>query len=506
VTPAARGGGRDGAGRSGPGALVVVDDPRDWALDVPGVEVVDARRYLTDHSLAERRRAKVFNLCRSYRYQTLGYYVSLLAAARGHRPLPSINTLQDLKSVGLVRGMSSDLDEHLQQCLAPLQSDRFTLSIYFGRNMAARYERLARQLFNLFPSPLLRAQFARGDSWTLQSLRPIAAKDIPASHLDFVRDSAERYFAGHGARHRARSTARYDLAVLLRPDDPEPPSNARAIRKFTRAAESLGLRTTIIERQDQGRIAEFDALFIRETTAVAHHTYRIAARAESEGLVVIDDPRSIIRCANKVFLEELLDRHDIARPKTLIVHEDNTERVAEELGLPCVLKKPDSSFSEGVIKVDDPTELAAGCERMLETSDLFVAQEFVKTDFDWRVGVLDRQPLWVCRYAMALDHWQIINRDRTDEDRYGEFETMSVAAAPPQVVAAAVKAANAIGDGLYGVDLKQVGRRVIVMEVNDNPNLDAGVEDQVLGDEVYARIMRVFLARLERRGARWGRP
>ena len=44
----------------------------------------------------------------------------------------------------------------------------------------------------------------------------------------------------------------------------------------------------------------------------------------------------------------------------------------------------------------------------------------------------------------------------------------------------ALKAANLIGDGFYGVDLKQVGNRYYVMEVNDNPNVDAGNEDGVL--------------------------
>ena len=38
-----------------------------------------------------------------------------------------------------------------------------------------------------------------------------------------------------------------------------------------------------------------------------------------------------------------------------------------------------------------------------------------------------------------------------------------------------------------------------VIEVNDNPNIDAGIEDHVLGDELYERIMRVFVDRLDER-------
>ena len=39
------------------------------------------------------------------------------------------------------------------------------------------------------------------------------------------------------------------------------------------------------------------------------------------------------------------------------------------------------------------------------------------------------------------------------------------------------------------------------MEVNENPNVEAGVEDIVLKDELYRRVMSVFLERIERRKA-----
>ncbi len=77
--------------------------------------------------------------------------------------------------------------------------------------------------------------------------------------------------------------------------------------------------------------------------------------------------------------------------------------------------------------------------------------------------------------------------------------------APPEVVQLAVDTARLIGNGLYGVDLKQAGDRVLVIEVNDNPNLDAGTEDAVLGDELYRRVLQAFIQRLElkHRGQAW---
>ena len=138
--------------------LIVVNDPKQWPFEIPEVQVVDARSYLTRPEFSDLRTAKVFNLCRSYRYQTVGYYVSLLAEARGHKPLPNVSTLQDLNSQVMMRLVTNELDELIQKSLSRIHSDKFTLSIYFGQNMAKRYARLSLQLFNIFQSPLLRAQ------------------------------------------------------------------------------------------------------------------------------------------------------------------------------------------------------------------------------------------------------------------------------------------------------------------------------------------------------------
>ncbi|MEC9255125.1 MAG: RimK family alpha-L-glutamate ligase, partial [Pseudomonadota bacterium] len=53
------------------------------------------------------------------------------------------------------------------------------------------------------------------------------------------------------------------------------------------------------------------------------------------------------------------------------------------------------------------------------------------------------------------------------------------------------------GDGFYGVDLKSSGDRVVVIEVNDNPSIDKGVEDLNEGTALYQKIMQTFLARLD---------
>lgn len=481
--------------------LLVVERIEDWPLDVPGVTVVPAREYLTGARFVTGRH-HLFNLCRSYRYQSLGYYVSLLAEARGHRPLPSVGTMQDLKSRSLVRLISEELDALIQRSLAPLASDSFTLSIYFSHNVAKRYRRLCLALFNLFPAPLLRATFVRRDKvWQISSLRPIAAKDIPPEHQPFVVEAAAEHFTRRRGSGPKRAPWRYDLAILVDPAEREPPSDERALQRFVRAAQALGVRTELVTRDDLGRLAEFDALFLRATTRVDDYTYRFSRRATAEGLVVIDDPESILRCTNKVYLAESLTRARVPVPKTVVVHRENLGDAARDLGFPCILKLPDSSFSQGVVRVENRSAFESRARVFLGDSELLIAQEFLPTGFDWRVGVLEREALYACKYHMARAHWQIIKRDARGRARSGRVEAVALDHVPPAVLATALTAARLIGDGLYGVDLKEVDGRAYVIEINDNPSLDAGYEDSVEGDALYRRVAEVFVQRIEMRKA-----
>ena len=478
--------------------FIVVKSKKSFPLDIPGVEVITAREYLTEARFVEMKRAKVFNLCRDQSYQTKGYYVSLLAEARSHRHIPSIATIQDLRQAAVVRIASEEFDVLLQKSLHGLKSDEFELSIYFGRNLAGRYDRLSQALFSHFPVPLLRAKFQRQGTWRLAELKPISVADIPESHHQFLVERATRYF--DRPRERGPESTRYDLAILVNPQEKDAPSDEKAINRFIKAAKQVGIRAFVVGRDEYARIGEYDALFIRETTSVNHHTYRMARRAAKEGLYVIDDPASILKCCNKVYQAELFEKQGIPCPRTMIVHSGNRRHVAQALGLPCVLKRPDSSFSQGVVKANNPEELEQFLEQFLEDSDLVVAQSYVQSDFDWRVGVLRGKPLYVCRYFMARGHWQIQKTGETGQRSFGRHETMAIEAAPDEIIELGVKAANAIGSGLYGVDIKEVDGRLLVMEVNDNPNIDAGVEDAVLKDELYLRIMRHFSERLDERG------
>lgn len=69
--------------------------------------------------------------------------------------------------------------------------------------------------------------------------------------------------------------------------------------------------------------------------------------------------------------------------------------------------------------------------------------------------------------------------------------------APEKVLKIATRAASQIGDGLYGVDLKEDKEgNIYVVEINDNPNIDAGIEDEKLGEELYNRLVEWFIEKV----------
>ena len=477
--------------------LIVVDDIRDWQPSWTNYPVVSADEYITSDEYTSAG-TRVINLCRHDHKLSMGYYASLLAEARGHRAMPTARTIQSLMSKRIYEAELEELNAVVKRSLARIVQEDFSLSVYFGQNLAASHARLAQTLFSIFPCPLFKVQFLyRDDGWEIGSLRPLGLAQVPMAHLFKVKEAMDAFLSRRWRSERDRPSTGYDVAILHDPEEKTAPSNARALRSFVRAGESLGLDVELITRSDYPRLLEFDALFIRETTSLENHTYRFATKAEREGMTVIDDADSIRRCSNKVYMHELLRKNRIRTPRTEIVSARNIERVATDLGYPLVLKIPDSAFSLGVFKVATEAQLRTKAAELLKDSDLVLAQEFLPTDFDWRVGVLDRQPLFVCRYYMSRDHWQIYNHAAKGDDSMGNFDTLPVDQAPPAVIATALEAANLIGDGFYGVDLKQKGDEVYVIEINDNPNVDAGVEDRVLGEEIYTRIMQSILNRIE---------
>ncbi|WP_026934414.1 RimK family protein [Christiangramia echinicola] len=477
---------------------IVVNQPETWTISSEHVQIISSKDYLTRPEYSKLKKARIFNLCKDYSYQSKGYYVSLLAEARGHLAIPTVKNIVDLGEPKLVKIVSEDFDDLLQQSLKNIKSQEFTLSIYFGQNVAAKYRELSAMFFRHFQIPFLRVKFNFTTKWNIKSIKAISESEIPEDHKESMLVFAEQYFAKKRYDTPRNNVAEYDLAILVQPNDVAPPSNQKALKKFMDIAEKMGFYSEIISPKELSRLSAFDALFIRQSTEVNNEAYAFARKAQQEDIAIIDYPDAILKCCNKVYMAEALENAGIPTPKTIIVHKENKDVVLAKIGLPVVLKSPDSTFSFGVKKAETEEEYLEVVNAMLKKSDLVIAQEFSPSDYDWRIGVLDGKPFYACRYYMAKGHWQIYNWDaEKKDDQDGNADCLPIEKVPEKILRNAIKAAKLMGKGLYGIDIKEVDSKALVIEINDNPNIDAGVEDDYYGDQVYIDILTAFKNRLE---------
>lgn len=479
--------------------IVVTDQPEYWQSFLPEISVISSIDYLLNQDYKKNQTVRVINLSSSYRYQSLGYYVSLIASARRHKVMPSVLTLQDVRNPAISRTLFDSLSEEIQAALRHEDKTHYNLTIFFGKNINPEFNTLSKHLYGILPMPLFRVYFEKKKEWIVEKIKIPSFKEMPKYQHDFLLSTITDFFQKKRFYIAKQQQYLHDLAILINPDEKTPPSNQKAIKRFILAGERLGFNVDLIEKSDYKLINNYDALFIRETTAVNHHTYLFSRRAFTEQLVVLDDPNSILQCANKVYLAELLKKSRLATPDTKLLSRINYDKEKETLFFPCVIKLPDSAFSKGVIKIDSLKECDEKIKPFFKVSDLVIAQAFLPSDYDWRIGILDGKPLFACRYYMAKNHWQIYNwKAKSKDNQSGRAETLAIEETPKIILDTAIRAANLIGDGLYGVDLKEINQKAYVIEINDNPNIDHKIEDEVLGDELYNQIMRYFLVKIQK--------
>ncbi len=272
------------------------------------------------------------------------------------------------------------------------------------------------------------------------------------------------------------------------------PREESALQNFRKAAEDSGNHFSFLFRENINDIPNYDAVFIRATTDPLFTSYIVSKTAYEYGLRVIDDPESIKICANKVHQYELFEKYDVPRIQTMFLSKDDMhhkkiEEIFATLGKPVVIKAPYTSFSRYVEKAACETSFRDVAKRFFKKSDVLAIQKFTPTSFDWRVGVLGNEVLYVCKYMIPKGKWKHGAKLRGKPTVvWGRTVAVQEKEIPARLREVALRACSVIGKGLYGVDLKEVNGDYVVVEVNDNPSIYAGYEDQMAPD-IYKRII-----------------
>jgi glutathione synthase/RimK-type ligase-like ATP-grasp enzyme len=272
------------------------------------------------------------------------------------------------------------------------------------------------------------------------------------------------------------------------------PREQAALQNFKRAAEESGQEFHFLFREDIADIPKYNSVFIRATTDPLFTSYIVSKTAWELGLKVVDDPESIKICGNKVHQYELFDKYDVPRIPTMFLnkedlHHKRISEIFDTLGKPVVIKAPYTSFSRYVEKASCETSFRDVAKRFFRKSDVLTIQKFTPTAFDWRVGVLNNDVLYVCKYMIPKGKWKHGAKLRGKPTVvWGRTVAIDKQELPSGIRDAALKACSVVGKGLYGVDIKEVDGKYVVVEVNDNPSIYAGYEDQKAPD-IYSRII-----------------
>jgi glutathione synthase/RimK-type ligase-like ATP-grasp enzyme len=272
------------------------------------------------------------------------------------------------------------------------------------------------------------------------------------------------------------------------------PCEEAALKNFKHAAEQAGQEFHFLFRDNIDEIPKYNAVFIRATTDPLYTSYIVSKTAWELGLKVIDDPESIQICANKIHQYALFEKYDVPHIPTVFLnkeelHHKKITEIFNLLGKPVVIKAPYTSFSRYVEKAACETSFRDVAKRYFKKSDIIAIQKFAPTQFDWRIGILNDEVLYTCKYMISKGRWKHGSKKRgKDTVIWGRTVTMKKQNTPISVREVALKACRVVGKGLYGVDIKEVDGDYLVVEVNDNPSIYAGYED-LRDKDLYSKII-----------------
>ena len=268
-----------------------------------------------------------------------------------------------------------------------------------------------------------------------------------------------------------------------------------ALTNFRLAAFELGHELDFLFKDELKYLRNYDGVLIRALTDPLNTSYVVARSAEMLGIRVLDHAESIRICCDKVNMYARMEAASVPIPVTRVLNEGElrpavAESLFESLGTPLVLKAPNSSFSLYVDKVATPEAFVKVGRRFLRRADRLIVQQYMPSEFDWRVITLDGRVLAVVTYRFAPQGWRTM--DRSDAGEWATVEGVARESADPRLLEVALAAANAVGRSLYGVDVKEIDGEYYVIEVNDNPTIAAGEEDQA-NPEIYEEIIRYLV-------------
>jgi len=238
-------------------------------------------------------------------------------------------------------------------------------------------------------------------------------------------------------------------------------------------------------------LRDFDAAIPRIGTQSTFYGTAVLRQLEMMGVYTPNPSDAVLRARDKLRCLQILASHGLQMPAT--VFGDNPDDTTDLLAMlgdpPHVIKLNEGSQGTGVVLAEKRSASQSVIEAFRGLYANFLVQEFIAeaNGSDLRCFVVGN------KVVAAMQRDATPGEFRANLHRGG---TASKATLSEQEKRIAVRAAQALGLGIAGVDLLRSDRGPLLLEVNASPGLE-GIE-AASGVDVSAHIIK----HLERHGAR----
>lgn len=226
----------------------------------------------------------------------------------------------------------------------------------------------------------------------------------------------------------------------------------------------------------------FDAVIPRVGASVTFYGTAVVRQFEMMNVFSVNSSRGIVHSRDKLRCLQVLSKEGIGLPKTVFTnYSRNVEHVVESAGgAPVVLKLLEGTQGLGVVLAENQNAAQSVLEAFNGLKARVIVQEFIKEakGADIRAFVVDGEVVG------AMKRQGKDGEFRSNLHRGGTATIMELTEEEKRT---AIKAAEAVGLGVAGVDLLQSSRGPLVLEVNSSPGLE-GIE-RATGVDIAGKII-----------------
>ncbi len=234
---------------------------------------------------------------------------------------------------------------------------------------------------------------------------------------------------------------------------------------------------------DHSAIPAIDLVLTRIGASITDYGIAVVNQFDMMGIPVLNDAASIARSRDKFRSLQLLNKHNIAIPRTVMLK--SPENLSEALDLvggpPVILKLVQGTQGVGVILAESREAVESTLDTLWRLGQNIIIQEFIKESRgeDIRAFVVGGEVVAAMRRKARVGEF------RSNIHRGGSAAAVRLSS---EYQNAAIKSAEVLGLKIAGVDMLRSKDGPKVMEVNSSPGFE-GLEN-VTGVDVAEKVIK----------------